>query len=51
MNVAMLFMIHVCVKVKNKNQIIRGPERLFTGLLYLIYILNTEGIILTLLNK
>lgn len=31
MNTAMLFMIHVCVSVKNKNQIIRGPERLFTG--------------------
>jgi len=30
MNVTMLFMIHVCVGVKNKSQIIRGPDRLFT---------------------
>uniref|UniRef100_A0A1B6GIW7 Solute carrier family 66 member 2 n=1 Tax=Cuerna arida TaxID=1464854 RepID=A0A1B6GIW7_9HEMI len=30
MNITMLFMIHVCVSVKNKSQIIRGPERLFT---------------------
>ncbi|XP_054282004.1 solute carrier family 66 member 2-like isoform X2 [Macrosteles quadrilineatus] len=31
MTVAMFFMIHVCVSVKNKSQIIRGPDRLFTG--------------------
>uniref|UniRef100_A0A1B6L4U3 Solute carrier family 66 member 2 n=1 Tax=Graphocephala atropunctata TaxID=36148 RepID=A0A1B6L4U3_9HEMI len=31
MNITMLFMIHICVSVKNKSQIIRGPERLFTG--------------------
>uniref|UniRef100_A0A1B6HJL5 Solute carrier family 66 member 2 n=1 Tax=Homalodisca liturata TaxID=320908 RepID=A0A1B6HJL5_9HEMI len=30
MNITMLFMIHICVSVKNKSQIIRGPERLFT---------------------
>lgn len=30
MNVTMLFMIHVCVSVKNRSQIIRGPEHYFT---------------------
>uniref|UniRef100_A0A1B6DX13 Solute carrier family 66 member 2 n=1 Tax=Clastoptera arizonana TaxID=38151 RepID=A0A1B6DX13_9HEMI len=30
MNLTMLFMIHVCVTVKNKNQIIRVPDRIFT---------------------
>lgn len=31
MNIMMLFMIHVCVGVKNRSQIIRGPEHYFTG--------------------
>uniref|UniRef100_A0A0A9Y8U0 Solute carrier family 66 member 2 n=1 Tax=Lygus hesperus TaxID=30085 RepID=A0A0A9Y8U0_LYGHE len=30
MNVMMLLMIHLCVKVKNRSQIIRGPDRVFT---------------------
>ncbi|BES88462.1 PQ loop repeat [Nesidiocoris tenuis] len=30
MNVMMLLMIHLCVKVKNRTQIIRGPDRVFT---------------------
>lgn len=30
MNVMMLFMIHLCVKVRNKTQLIRGPDRYFT---------------------
>ncbi|XP_024082380.1 PQ-loop repeat-containing protein 1 isoform X3 [Cimex lectularius] len=30
MNVMMLFMIHLCVRVKNRSQIIRGPDRVFT---------------------
>lgn len=32
MNVMMLAMIQLCVKVKNKNQETRGPERVFTGM-------------------
>lgn len=31
MNVTMLAMIHLCVHVRSKNQIIRGRERRFTG--------------------
>ncbi|XP_073988233.1 solute carrier family 66 member 2 isoform X3 [Rhodnius prolixus] len=31
MNVMMLLMIHLCVRVKNRGQIIRGPDRVFTG--------------------
>ncbi|XP_014286884.1 solute carrier family 66 member 2 isoform X3 [Halyomorpha halys] len=31
MNMMMLLMIHLCVKVKNRSQIIRGPDRVFTG--------------------
>ncbi|KAK9509977.1 hypothetical protein O3M35_004856 [Rhynocoris fuscipes] len=31
MNVMMLLMIHLCVRVKNRSQIIRGPDRVFTG--------------------
>ncbi|XKL61005.1 hypothetical protein PGB90_008062 [Kerria lacca] len=30
MNIMMLAMIHLCVKVRNKNQTVRGPERVFT---------------------
>lgn len=30
MNIMMLLMIHLCVKVKNRSQIIRGPDRVFT---------------------
>ncbi|XP_073988236.1 solute carrier family 66 member 2 isoform X6 [Rhodnius prolixus] len=30
MNVMMLLMIHLCVRVKNRGQIIRGPDRVFT---------------------
>ncbi|XP_066904800.1 solute carrier family 66 member 2 isoform X5 [Halyomorpha halys] len=30
MNMMMLLMIHLCVKVKNRSQIIRGPDRVFT---------------------
>lgn len=32
MNIMMLFMIHLCVKVRNKTQLIRGPDRYFTGI-------------------
>lgn len=31
MNLMMLLMIHLCVKVRNKTQIIKGPDRFFTG--------------------
>jgi hypothetical protein len=31
MNVTMLVMIDLCVRVRSKNQIIRGRERVFTG--------------------
>lgn len=30
MNFMMLLMIHLCVRVKNRSQIIRGPDRVFT---------------------
>lgn len=32
MNITMLIMIKLCVNVKNKNQIIKAKERVFTGL-------------------
>lgn len=31
MNATMFAMIHLCVTVKKKNQIIRARERIFTG--------------------
>ncbi|XP_073988235.1 solute carrier family 66 member 2 isoform X5 [Rhodnius prolixus] len=34
MNVMMLLMIHLCVRVKNRGQIIRGPDRVFTDTEY-----------------
>lgn len=32
MNITMLIMIRVCVTVRNKNQIIRSKDRVFTGM-------------------
>ncbi|XP_015596555.1 PQ-loop repeat-containing protein 1 [Cephus cinctus] len=32
MNIAMLFMIRVCINIRNKNQIIKSRERVFTDL-------------------
>lgn len=31
MNVTMFVMIHLCVNVRKKNQIVRSRERIFTG--------------------
>lgn len=31
MNATMFAMIHLCVNVRRKNQIIRARERIFTG--------------------
>lgn len=31
MNIMMLLMIQLCVRVRNKSQLIRGPDRYFTG--------------------
>jgi hypothetical protein len=31
MNVTMFAMVHLCVTVRSKNQIIRGRDRVFTG--------------------
>lgn len=31
MNIMMLLMIHLCVKVRNKTQLIRVPDKYFTG--------------------
>lgn len=36
MNITMFVMIHLCVNVRKKNQIIRARERIFTGW-YLMY--------------
>ncbi|CAG9784290.1 unnamed protein product [Diatraea saccharalis] len=39
MNVTMFVMIHLCVTVRKKNQIIRARERIFTGAIFMLYIL------------
>ncbi|XP_052747096.1 solute carrier family 66 member 2 isoform X1 [Bicyclus anynana] len=39
MNATMFAMIHLCVNVKKKNQIIRSRERIFTGAIFMLYIL------------
>ncbi|XP_045520448.1 solute carrier family 66 member 2 isoform X1 [Pieris brassicae] len=39
MNVTMFIMIHLCVNVRKKNQIIRARERIFTGTIFMLYIL------------
>ncbi|CAH2104452.1 unnamed protein product [Euphydryas editha] len=39
MNATMFAMIHLCVTVKKKNQIIRARERIFTGAIFMLYIL------------
>ncbi|XP_028042010.1 PQ-loop repeat-containing protein 1 isoform X4 [Bombyx mandarina] len=39
MNVTMFVMIHLCVSVRKKNQIIRARERIFTDAIFMLYIL------------
>ncbi|XP_045762385.1 solute carrier family 66 member 2 isoform X1 [Maniola jurtina] len=39
MNATMFAMIHLCVNVRKKNQIIRARERIFTGAIFMLYIL------------
>ncbi|XP_073941969.1 solute carrier family 66 member 2 isoform X4 [Choristoneura fumiferana] len=39
MNITMFVMIHLCVTVRKKNQIIRARERIFTGAIFMLYIL------------
>ncbi|CAG4944270.1 solute carrier family 66 member 2 isoform X1 [Colias croceus] len=39
MNITMFIMIHLCVNVRKKNQIIRARERIFTGAIFMLYIL------------
>ncbi|XP_063358336.1 solute carrier family 66 member 2 isoform X1 [Cydia amplana] len=39
MNITMFVMIHLCVNVRKKNQIIRARERIFTGAIFMLYIL------------
>ncbi|XP_035445755.1 solute carrier family 66 member 2 isoform X1 [Spodoptera frugiperda] len=39
MNMTMFGMIHLCVNVRKKNQIIRARERIFTGAIFMLYIL------------
>ncbi|CAH0603024.1 unnamed protein product [Chrysodeixis includens] len=39
MNITMFVMIHLCVTVRKKNQIIRARERIFTGPMFMLYIL------------
>lgn len=54
MNVMMLAMIQLVVKVKNKNQETRGPDRVFTGItrVFFIYFIHVyrypEVLVLTL---
>lgn len=43
MNIMMLAMIHLCIKVKNKNQAVRGPDRVFTGEFYVVDFLRLCG--------
>ncbi|XP_034826780.1 solute carrier family 66 member 2 isoform X4 [Maniola hyperantus] len=39
MNATMFAMIHLCVNVRKKNQIIRARDRIFTGAIFMLYIL------------
>ncbi|XP_061377583.1 uncharacterized protein LOC116779513 isoform X4 [Danaus plexippus] len=39
MNATMFAMIHLCVTIRKKNQIIRARERIFTGAIFMLYIL------------
>ncbi|KAL0849362.1 hypothetical protein ABMA28_013671 [Loxostege sticticalis] len=39
MNITMFVMIHLCVSVRKKNQIIRARERIFTGAIFMLYVL------------
>lgn len=47
MNIMMLLMIHLCVKVRNKTQLIRGPDRYFTGKYICLILLTFDNSVYT----
>lgn len=51
MNIMMLLMIHLCVKVRNKTQLIRGPDRYFTGKYICLILLTLIIVFIPMLLK